>query len=89
MTEKLTIQLQSYTLFSTGTSDLTSNNPSYKLWFLIPTITKEIKPEFCDFYTSYKLQANTELSYSYSDFFKCILVSFLGFGISISKQTGY
>lgn len=24
-----------------------------------------------------------------SDFFKCILVSFLGFGISISKQTGY
>ena len=89
MTKKLGIYLQSWELFSTGESDLSVESPAYIITIYVPTVWKGTEYGLGEYSESFKIQAQTCLIYSTSDYHRYASISFFGFGISIHKQWGY
>lgn len=77
------------TIFSRTAKDQYDN--SFRIDILLPFIGRQQFPDvfFDDRYTKYAIELNSEISYTYTDFFWCFIFRILGFGFTIQRQNGY
>lgn len=86
------LYIQGYQLFSSdGGHDSSVECPRYVIGFLLPIVyTGKLQHGmFADEYRELGLDFPTDLVYRWDEYYKRLKATVLGFGVFLSKQTGY